>query len=295
VGQGELRSGGWRILVLPHTIALDPREAKEIRGFVEQGGIIVADGQPGLFDGHGRQADTPLLSEVFRGPPTRSATSSAFGKGVAVYLSLSGARRRDAARRLTDMLDAGGVKPPFPLVRSNGRAVSDVETYIFNNGAVTIVALQRDFVDPSSPDSRESIALLLPWLFNVYDLRARRGLGKTDRLELELGAVEPLVLAFSEQPLAPPFMAGPSNAHLGANVRFSIRSDNPAALDIVHLDVIDPNGNAIAHYSGNLVVSRGAAARQLPLALNDKTGVWTIRAGDLISGQTATAELTVEP
>jgi len=36
-------------------------------------------------------------------------------------------------------------------------------------------------------------------------------------------------------------------------------------------------------------------AKLLPLAVNDKTGLWTLRARDMLSGETATTELQVEP
>src|SRR4029077_6619682 len=78
VGSGDLRSGDYRILMLPHTIALSAAEAKEIRDFVERGGIALAAGEPGIFDEHGRRQTKPLLSEVFRGAAARSATSFAF-------------------------------------------------------------------------------------------------------------------------------------------------------------------------------------------------------------------------
>jgi hypothetical protein len=63
----------------------------------------------------------------------------------------------------------------------------------------------------------------------------------------------------------------------------------------VHLDVIDPEGSSVAHYSGNLLVAGAVAAKLVPLAFNDKPGIWRLRARDLLSGDTATAELLVEP
>ena len=68
VRKGALREGKYRAIILPHTIALAPGEAREIRDFIEQGGIGIADSQPGLFDEHGRKSATPFLSEVFPAP-----------------------------------------------------------------------------------------------------------------------------------------------------------------------------------------------------------------------------------
>ena len=48
LSRGELGNGDYRILMLPHTIALSPTEAREIRAFVERGGIVVADSRLSL-------------------------------------------------------------------------------------------------------------------------------------------------------------------------------------------------------------------------------------------------------
>jgi len=297
VRRGDLVNGSYRILMLPHTIALSPSEATKIQDFVEQGGTVVADGEPGIFDEHGRRMAKPALSEIFSGQAIRVAT----GKGEAIYTTSLGDRDRESGRNILKIFEAAGVKPLFPLARVNGGPVSDVETHIFDNGKITIVALQREFPAESGtvgadtmPSRREAVALMLPRSFYVYDLRNGRALGFVDRLALELGPVDPVILGLSEIPLAPPSISGPRYTHLGSNPEFFIHSDLPAALDVVHLDVIDPEGSIVAHYSGNLSVTRGAASKLLPFAVNDKPGIWTIRARDLVSGATATAELKVE-
>jgi hypothetical protein len=131
-------------------------------------------------------------------------------------------------------------------------------------------------------------------MLSVDDLRARQLLGNTDRPELELGPVEPALLSLSK-PIAPPSIAGPRRAHLGEIAEFHIRSNSPAEQGVIHLDVTDPEGGTAAHYFENLVVDGGETTKVLPFALSDKTGVWKLRATDLPSGGTATAELQVVP
>jgi len=135
----------------------------------------------------------------------------------------------------------------------------------------------------------------LPRPFNVYDIKAKQALGNTDRLEVGLGPVEPLLLTLSEKPLAPPSIAGPRNAHLGETAEFHIGAGSPAQRHIVHLDVMDSQGSTVAAYSGNLLFADAVTAKLLPLAVNDRTGLWTLRARDVLSGETATAQLQVEP
>jgi hypothetical protein len=296
VRRGELR-GDYRVLILRHTITLGAREAAKIRGFVEHGGVVIADSEPGQFDEHGRWLTNPALSDIFTGPANRSAVSFAFGKGKAIYLASANGRDRRNTQRLSRIFDDAGVKPPFPAVLTDGRPSNDVETRIFHNGGLTIVALQRDYLPHSNPKNRETVVLALPRMFSVYDLRTGQPLGNTDRLELDLDPVEPVLLSLSEHPIAPPSIAGPRRAHLGEIAEFQIRSKSLAEHGVVHLDVTDPEGGTIGHYSENLLVAGNGTVttKVLPLALNDKTGVWKLRATDLPSGGTATAELQVDP
>jgi len=74
-----------------------------------------------------------------------------------------------------------------------------------------------------------------------------------------------------------------------------IRSEAPAAVDVVHLDAFDPEENRVGHYSGNLPVTHSWASKLLPFAVNDQPGVWTIRVRDLLSGTSEVAKLQVEP
>jgi hypothetical protein len=293
VQRGELRSGNYRILFLPRTIALSPIEAKEISDFVANGGVVVADGQPGIFDEHGRRAAEPLLSAVFPGPPTLMETNFTFGKGKALYTTFGDAGGREGSHAVSEILEAAGVRPRFPVVRTDGALARDVETYIFENGGVTIVALLRDFVPSANLSNRETVVMTLPQRLNAYDIQTGQHLGNTDRLTVELGPVKPTLLALSERPLAPLSIVGPSSTRLGGTVEFQIRTDSPA-VDVVHLDVIDPAGNIVAHYSGNLL-GRSEVSKLLPLAVNDQPGVWSIRARDLLGGGSEVAQLLVEP
>ena len=110
-----------------------------------------------------------------------------------------------------------------------------------------------------------------------------------------MGPVDPTILALSEEPVAPPTVSGPHDARLGTNAEFLIGSSSPAALAVIRLDVIDPERNAVAHYSGNLLITGARTTKLVPFAVNDKPGVWTIRATDLLGGATATTDLVVEP
>jgi hypothetical protein len=60
-------------------------DAIEIGAFVEHGGIIVAEGEPGVFDEHDWRMLKPALSPMSSPASlTRAATAFSFGKGKAI-------------------------------------------------------------------------------------------------------------------------------------------------------------------------------------------------------------------
>jgi len=213
VGKGELNAAACRVLILPRTIALSAPVAEAIRDFVKRGGTLIADGDPGIFDEHGKRLATPALAEIFSLPGSGAAPRFTLGSGQAIHLPAPRPRDRDGAKTLRDIFAAVGIEPLALPMRTDGQPADDVETYIFENGGVTILALLRD-LDPASaaPEisrgGEEAINLKLPRASEVYDVRSRQALGLTSRLSLKLGPVTPVVLALSGQPL-PTSIAGP--------------------------------------------------------------------------------------
>ena len=123
--------------------------------------MVFSDGEPGLFDEHGRKTEKPLLSAIFTAPPGGARARFVYGKGRAVYAGFTGADEKANSQRATELLTEAGVRPPFTVMRQSGERASDIETHIFETGGVTILALQRDFARGGAND-RETVAVTLP-------------------------------------------------------------------------------------------------------------------------------------
>jgi len=65
VERGELIGKGYKVFIMPSSIAISPREAEEIRKFVENGGILIVDGMVGLMDEHCKTLEKGLLDDLF--------------------------------------------------------------------------------------------------------------------------------------------------------------------------------------------------------------------------------------
>lgn len=52
----------------------------------------------------------------------------------------------------------------------------------------------------------------------------------------------------------------------------------------MRIDVIDPTGKICQYYGNNLFLNDGSGSGEIPLALNDVPGMWTLRVKDVTSG-----------
>lgn len=294
IEHGSLERAGDRVLILPHAIALSLAAADAIRQFITEGGTVIADGTPGLFDEHSRRLPRPLLSDVFTTLSTGAMTSFAFGKGTAAYLSAQNPSA--AVGPLARLFGAAGVTPRIPITHPNGDAVGDVETYVFSQGATTIIGLLRDlpptgFLSVFGAPSEEEIVLKLPQPAFIYNVRSGTLVARSDILRIKLGLFEPTLLTLSSVPLAPPAIKGPQRIALGETADFDFTTGGESS--ILHVEVFDPKGKSIRSYSGNLIATNGRGSKSLPIALNDPEGNWQIRATDLRSGVSATFDVEV--
>jgi hypothetical protein len=73
-----------------------------------------------------------------------------------------------------------------------------------------------------------------------------------------------------------------------------IRFAAATTASIYVLDVVNPSGQIVGYYSGNLLASEGRAGRLIPFALNDPPALWEIRVKDLFTGQFPTPAVEVD-
>jgi hypothetical protein len=272
VEKGALGSG-IRVLILPRVLALSEREAAQIRRFVANGGIVIAEGVPGRFDQHCRRLQGPMLASLFRAAP-----------GKAILFDSPPSRRE-----LLQILAHAGVEPIFTLARKDGSPATDIETHVWRNGETTILGLQREMSDAAP----EPLRLSLRAPARVYDLRARSLLGTVKSLELAIDRVTPALLALSTDPGPAPAISGASRAIAGgtATLTFSLPQRKGAA--VLRVEVVDPQGEVVPERSANILLRGAPVAKPFEFAASDATGKWQIRARDVLTGETAVQSLEV--
>ncbi len=131
VEAGALR--GRRVFVLPYSTAVSDKEATEIGRFVEEGGVLLADAAPGIFDEHVAWRGTAALDALFgvAAPPPRTRGTPTPRTTGPVRLTAEGRALGLPAR------DLAGLEALEPAVRAGaGRALARV-------GAADVAVVNR--------------------------------------------------------------------------------------------------------------------------------------------------------
>ncbi len=275
---GVLQDAGLRVLMLPHAIALSDAEVAEIKRFGARGGLVLADTEPGIFDGHSRRRLASPLAGVARMP----------------QVVRPDAERSSAAglTALADLLAKADVAPALFMTGPDGQRASNVDAHVFRTGDVVILALQAT-VPWGAPGG---LAVQLPAPGYVYDLRRPDPPQLVDRLDVALDPVEPTILAVSPALLPAPTLSGPARAQPGARLIWHIGLDGPTAAGVhaMRVDLLDPAGAAALPSAVLRVGADGAdwIGQLPPSATFDR---WTLRVVDSLTQRSVSSVVTVTP
>jgi hypothetical protein len=114
VEQGGLVSGKYRVLILPLSLALSSKEVKNIEGFVQAGGVVIADAAAGLMDDHCAWQQDRAVNELF-GITAATPDKRTLAAGVgSIAVTDEGVRWGLDAKDLTGLMSAE------PDVRASG-------------------------------------------------------------------------------------------------------------------------------------------------------------------------------
>jgi hypothetical protein len=158
---GELRH--YRVLILPYSIALSDREAREIERFLDRGGIVYADEHTGKMDERCRWRKAPLWAKgrrglVRRGPGDIPVTPavSADGRFLVTVRNFGQSRLIGLLPREKTTYEA----PPldgvvYDLIRG-GRAASRIEA---SPGAPVLLLVRRSAIARLEMDAALNLRL----------------------------------------------------------------------------------------------------------------------------------------
>ena len=150
-------------------------------------------------------------------------------------------------------------------------------------------------IDNSYLEKDAQVTLSWPSAVSTYDVRGRRSLGETAKVQVLLDALSPLVITRAPTAVPPLQMEIPKEVAAGTPLIVTLKSS--AALPegtsrVIHLEFTTPAGEPSDLYSRNVQVESATHLERVDLALNDPQGQWQLSAHDLVTGQVLPASFT---
>ena len=141
------------------------------------------------------------------------------------------------------------------------------------------------------------VTVRLPRRGHVYDVRARKYLGETDRVDVMLDAFRPALFAilparFSRLNAAATFDRTTGYAGLSAELK-PVRADAKAGAHVFHVEVTDPSGRKWLRLLKNYPAPGGVLNTRIFLGTNAAPGRWTFLVRDAATGIEATPTMTI--
>jgi len=314
VDQRALRDNalsGYGAFVLAGTDYMDESDAKAIRSFVEKGGALVCDHVPShSLSGKALR----ILDPLFRASPEPfyrdvSVARDAFGDGATLLFShdlqdlysTSVEQNNSQLRyRIKDTIRAflhgHGLRPQ---VRSNNH---DIEANLLTTpDTLVLVAVnhaetrQRARLQVFSPTVPATCAFDLVTMAPIPLLSFDEGIAIDVDLEEREGIIVGL---YPAAPTGIGLRATRTRVSTGTPLAFDIEllddsGRRPRGNHIVDVEVLNPDGQQMRPWTGNYCATNGFLSIAEPLAINARTGTWTISAFDRFTTRLAKATIQV--
>ena len=275
---------GYRVLLLVDALAMSDAEIAAVLAFAEKGGTVVADGMPATRHANCRMRGSSPLAGLFRSSRHRlySEMDVSYLKAVEFPDRPENAVTVATWRNgLAEVLSRSGVSTGMPAVMDadSGAAVVNASIYPYSDRAGNPLWC---VISPKA-DKMRSVRFVFPRKAWTCDLVSGRAYGVVSELQLPLGRGTPY--AFAQFPgeirLFKPAVDG---------ARVSVAYDVPVD-GAVHISVFRPDGTEARCYAKNLLVKGGRAVYEVPFALSDPCGTWTVRAESIFGGACASQVL----
>jgi hypothetical protein len=308
---GELTGRGFRALILPYSLALSDREVEALAKFTADGGLLLPSGPWGTMDEHcaprdGERPGVRSLQSVRTPDAAALAPIEEAMKGEGPLFTTE--------QTLQQLLLAVNAAPVVKVTDAKGNNLLRCQRTSFQDGDATYVTLLRDNLagqtltgpdgveyvrDPGQATAPEPITVSLPAARHVYDVRAGKYLGETDRFPTTIASAEAKVFALLPYQVEPITLPAPRVARRGETVEIRVTlttpTGEPVPHHVIHLEVTAPNGQRHPLYSQNALTGEDGLARfTLPFAFNDAPGAWRLVARDVVSGIMGQTEVRVE-
>ncbi len=183
------------------------------------------------------------------------------------------------------------VEPDAPRVEVSRFRAGDAEYLGIVQGLPYAPELYTNKKVPA-PSARP-VTVSLPRKAHVYDVRAGKYLGETNRIATAMTPGIASLYALLPARVDEVRAQAPARARQGDPVEYTlaVRGAKPGSHHVLRLEVLGPDGNERPYYARNLLAEGGRARGELTFALDDAPGKWRLVARDVATGVAGAAEV----
>jgi hypothetical protein len=256
-------------------------------------------------------AHAKILSK--EGKETKGCFLNKYGKGQALLLNFGYGEVNDKTMayhlifgRL--LLDWAGIEPEARIVDPVTRQPLPYRPlYRFKRGKAVLLGSLRGhsrwegpnvvLVDPGRLLSVKDEAMFV-WSGNkhAYNVRTGEYLGFGEEAKIDLPSFEGRLLCLLPYKVEHVDLTAPGRAKPGevVTIKAEIKTDgDPPGEHVIYFEATSPTGARRPLYCGTRVAPDGKASFEIPFALNDHTGEWTVTARDVMTGVEAAAQIII--
>lgn len=193
-------------------------------------------------------------------------------------------------------------------VMARDKVATGIELFPFTSGDLRILAVHRNYQlrvnELGPPEYQKQDALEQPLnlkidlggQYAVYDARAGKYLGKKSTAEFSLDKYQPTILALLPEPVEAIRIDAPNEVTGGSlvDVKLTLVAPKVGDAHAFRVTVKGPDGKEIRPLTRTLMAPKGQAMLQIPFALSDPAGNYTLYARDIATGISARQTVSVK-
>jgi len=179
----------------------------------------------------------------------------------------------------------------------------DLRHHVFTSGRLTYVGLLQELPEDrlryaegtARPLPERMTTVRLPSIAHVYDARAGRYMGHAGQITTYIKPGIARVFSLLPYRVTGVTVNAPAETRQGAELAYTVDVAATARPEqhVVHVALLDPEGNSIRHYAGNVRCTGGRHAGTLRLALNERPGMYVLAVRDAATGKRGQTRIEV--
>ena len=167
IEQAKLQGGEYRALIMPQSVAVSAREVEQIRRFVHEGGLLIADYRTASMNEHGRDLGHGQLDDVFGIARAKGQSKGPGAAGVASEPSLSLEGKQLSVTVGDETLSASTGKP---LARSGSVPLLIVNHFGLGRSVLLNFEMANYAYDRLQPGSHTSLPSLMEGVLGMAQI-----------------------------------------------------------------------------------------------------------------------------